>query len=286
MTGSERIGLLKEKLQAVMPEVKIKVSRTGIAVRGGGPVIAVGILRETAAEMRRAKLGIWIYTQDTESGAVLFEAVCAVLHELPCAVQKTERGETVQDHTTGYMRTDCTAEAEWDGTAAPAERLRFGAFEFSTVPESLQVKNKALLRETVGINGEETVEQVGSFRRRVTASGCFYGAEAEKTYEKLEEMFGEEHTLFLPGRMPFEAILDRLERKGACTGDRVEYVLGFTETAVPAPRSGGRTYYAKGGESLWDYAYFTGVPIDVLMRKNPDIGHIGRLEAGEAVYIP
>ena len=58
------------------------------------------------------------------------------------------------------------------------------------------------------------------------------------------------------------------------------------KTAVPAPRSGGRTYYAKGGESLWDYAYFTGVPIDVLMRENPDIGHIGRLEAGEAVYIP
>ena len=43
---------------------------------------------------------------------------------------------------------------------------------------------------------------------------------------------------------------------------------------------------ARGGESLWDYAYFSGVPIDALVKANRHIACIGALQEGEEVHIP
>lgn len=42
----------------------------------------------------------------------------------------------------------------------------------------------------------------------------------------------------------------------------------------------------EGGESLWDYAYFTGVSIDRLAENNRHITCIAALKDGEEVHVP
>lgn len=171
-------------------------------------------------------------------------------------------------------------------SALQPEKMRFGPFVFEITPQNIQVNHRAILRESVSVSGEEHTERVGTGRSRVTGKGHFLGPDAMAQMEKLESLFGETHTLFLPGMVPFPAILSGLSVTGTPSPKSVEYTVSFTETGeIPAGVSG-RTYLAAEGESLWDYAYFSGVTVDALVRANPHITCIGDLKAGEAVYIP
>ena len=66
----------------------------------------------------------------------------------------------------------------------------------------------------------------------------------------------------------------------------VPYTFAFVETAGKSEAVSGRTYRAKAGESLWDYAYFTGVSIDRLAENNRHIACIAALKDGEEVHVP
>ena len=63
-------------------------------------------------------------------------------------------------------------------------------------------------------------------------------------------------------------------------------IASFVETAGKSEAVSGRTYRAKAGESLWDYAYFTGVSIDRLAENNRHITCIAALKDGEEVHVP
>lgn len=165
-------------------------------------------------------------------------------------------------------------------------QMRFRDFTFPVNPAALSVELLGLLRENVTPFGETAVERVGAYKKRVTGKGYFTGENAMQTYLALEALFGVDGTLFLPGRRPFEAVLNELTLEGVQEKDVVGYSFTFVETASRAAGLSGRTYLAKGGESLWDYAYFANVPIDVLQAANRHIVCIGALEAGEEVRIP
>ena len=66
----------------------------------------------------------------------------------------------------------------------------------------------------------------------------------------------------------------------------VPYTFVFVETAGKSEAVSGRTSRAKAGESLWDYAYFTGVSIDRLAENNRHIACIAALKDGEEVHVP
>ncbi|MGN0478865.1 MAG: hypothetical protein ACI4GO_05495 [Hominenteromicrobium sp.] len=162
----------------------------------------------------------------------------------------------------------------------------FGDFEFPFNPAELQVELAALLRERVSVQGETCVQPVGMRRKRVRGKGFFTGEQAMADYLRLEALFGETHTLFLPGRRPFEAVLSELTLSGVQEKNVVAYSFCFVETAGTVQSVSGQTYLAKGGESLWDYAYFTGVPIDRLAAANRHLACIASLAPGEEVHIP
>ena len=105
-------------------------------------------------------------------------------------------------------------------------------------------------------------------------------------YRELEALFGETDTLYLPGHRPFKAVLSELALIGVPEKNTVPYTFAFVETAGKNEAVSGRTYRAKAGESLWDYAYFTGVSIDRLAENNRHIACIAALKDGEEVHVP
>lgn len=165
-------------------------------------------------------------------------------------------------------------------------QMRFRDFVFPMNPETLNVELLGLLRESVSPFGETAVERVGAYKKRVTGKGYFTGERAMEQYLALEALFGVPGTLFLPGRKPFEAVLNALSLIGVQDKNVVAYSFTFVETAGREAGLSGRTYIAKGGESLWDYAYFAGVPIDAMVAANRHVGCVAALEAGEEVHIP
>ena len=90
----------------------------------------------------------------------------------------------------------------------------------------------------------------------------------------------------MPGHRPFEAVLSELALIGVPEKNTVPYTFAFVETAGKSKAVSGRTYRAKAGESLWDYAYFTGVSIDRLAENNRHIACIAALKDGEEVHVP
>ena len=149
--------------------------------------------------------------------------------------------------------------------------MQFGSFVFPVNPTELKLERACLLRETVGVDGEERVEAVGKRKARVVGTGHFTGENAMAVYRELEVLFGETDTLYLPGHRPFEAVLSELALIGVPEKNTVPYTFAFVE---------------KAGESLWDYAYFTGVSIDRLAENNRHIACIAALKDGEEVHVP
>ena len=164
--------------------------------------------------------------------------------------------------------------------------MQFGSFVFPVNPTELKLERACLLRETVGVDGEERVEAVGKRKARVTGKGHFTGENAMAVYRELEALFGETETLYLPGHRPFEAVLSELALIGVPEKNTVPYTFAFVETTGKNEAISGRTYRAKAGESLWDYAYFTGVSIDRLAENNRHIACIAALKDGEEVHVP
>ena len=113
--------------------------------------------------------------------------------------------------------------------------MQFGSFVFPVNPTELKLERACLLRETVGVDGEERVEAVGKRKARVAGKGHFTGENAMAVYCELEALFGETDTLYLPGHRPFEAVLSELA------------LIGVPEkNTVPEPR-----VPEMGGSSHW-----------------------------------
>ena len=68
--------------------------------------------------------------------------------------------------------------------------MQFGSFVFPVNPTELKLERACLLRETVGVDGEERVEAVGKRRARVVGTGHFTGENAMAVYRELEALFG------------------------------------------------------------------------------------------------
>ena len=122
--------------------------------------------------------------------------------------------------------------------------MQFGSFVFPVNPTELKLERACLLRETVGVDGEERVEAVGKRRARVAGKGHFTGENAMAVYRELEALFGETDTLYLPGHRPFEAACAHRragEKHGAVhirlCGDGGEKRSGLRPDI---PREGGR----------------------------------------------
>lgn len=115
--------------------------------------------------------------------------------------------------------------------------MQFGSFVFPVNPTELKLERACLLRETVGVDGEERVEAVGKRKARVTGKGHFTGENAMAVYRELEALFGETDTLYLPGHRPFEAVLSELALIGVPEKNTVPYTFAFVEHGGKAKRS-------------------------------------------------
>lgn len=105
--------------------------------------------------------------------------------------------------------------------------MQFGSFVFPVNPTELKFERACLLRETVGVDGEERVEAVGKRKARVAGKGHFTGENAMAVYRELEALFGETETLYLPGHRPFEAVLSELALIGVPEKNTVSYTFAF-----------------------------------------------------------
>ena len=96
--------------------------------------------------------------------------------------------------------------------------MQFGSFVFPVNPTELKLERACLLRETVGVDGEERVEAVGKRRARVVGTGHFTGENAMAVYRELEALFGETETLYFEAARGDVVVLLKRTKPNAPSG--------------------------------------------------------------------
>lgn len=96
MTGTELSAALAEKLKALLPDCAVRPAFTGTLQRlPQRAAVTVGVMQEENADgVFETVLGVQLYARERDDHARLFDAVCAAVSSLPCALRSVKRSET------------------------------------------------------------------------------------------------------------------------------------------------------------------------------------------------
>ena len=89
MTGTERSAALAEKLKVLLPDCAVRPAFTGTLQRlPQRAAVTVGVMQEENADgVFETVLGVQLYARERDDHARLFDAVCAAVSSLPCALR-------------------------------------------------------------------------------------------------------------------------------------------------------------------------------------------------------
>ena len=96
MTGTELSAALAEKLKVLLPDCAVRPAFTGTLQRlPQRAAVTVGVMQEENADgVFETVLGVQLYARERDDHARLFDAVCAAVSSLPCALRSVKRSET------------------------------------------------------------------------------------------------------------------------------------------------------------------------------------------------
>ena len=167
--------------------------------------------------------------------------------------------------------------------------IRFGGISLRHNPHKLSIENEHHIRSVVSPTASPDSLYLNRMPCVVSGEGELYGLDCVEQYLALEKLClaHERSKLVLPHMTPIYAYLKELR----LLAEPLENILTFRFVFVQAqsPRrheSCGITYDTETeGESLWNIAFRYKVPIESLVRLNPQIPHIDELKRGERVRL-
>ena len=113
MTGTELSAALAEKLKVLLPDCAVRPAFTGTLQRlPQRAAVTVGVMQEENADgVFETVLGVQLYARERDDHARLFDAVCAAVSSLPCALRSVKRSETTYSAALSCLVTLCTVQA-------------------------------------------------------------------------------------------------------------------------------------------------------------------------------
>lgn len=167
--------------------------------------------------------------------------------------------------------------------------MRFCGVSLRHNPARLKIEDQRRYQKILPPFGEPDSLPLGRALRRISGEGEIFGADCLDRYAALEGLYLRRQTgcLMLPHMPAIYAFLSEL----SMTAEPIDDVLRVRFTFIEAKNPSAAAIPADGylvaleNDSLWDISYRTGVPLDTLVRLNPDIPYIGSLTQGEKVTL-
>ena len=144
MTGTELSAALAEKLKVLLPDCAVRPAFTGTLQRlPQRTAVTVGVMQEENADgVFETVLGVQLYARERDDHARLFDAVCAAVSSLPCALRSVKRSETTYSAALSCLVTLCTVQAAT------------GAADNARAADAVKVSHEAKVKRYYAI-GEE-----------------------------------------------------------------------------------------------------------------------------------
>ena len=133
MTGTELSAALAEKLKVLLPDCAVRPAFTGTLQRlPQRAAVTVGVMQEENADgVFETVLGVQLYARERDDHARLFDAVCAAVSSLPCALRSVKRSETTYSAALSCLVTLCTVQAATGAADNARAAVGIGAFSFA-----------------------------------------------------------------------------------------------------------------------------------------------------------
>lgn len=169
-------------------------------------------------------------------------------------------------------------------------RLMFGDVCFMQNPESLTVTRGVKTEGYTFYDGFSRLFVTGSEPCTVRGKGTIVGKDASEQFEKMNELFKAKKTqsLLIFGCPPMNAVLSELRRISSPGNGFLQYESVFTEIPERKEKTNlkCRDYaVVESGKSLWDISVEREIPIEELMRLNPELSSPWSVAAGAEVRL-
>ena len=167
--------------------------------------------------------------------------------------------------------------------------MRFCGYTLHHNPAKLKIESSGNIRELASPCCEPQSEHLGSRLRRVSGEGELYGTDCIAQFKRLQGLFESEQPglLSLPHLPAMTAYLKELSLLAEPKENVLGYRFVFIEAHPPAHEDSAAEVYEAlvDGETLWDVSWRYHIPIETLVRLNPQIPHIDDLTQGERVRL-
>lgn len=167
--------------------------------------------------------------------------------------------------------------------------IRFKNYEFEHNPETLLITSQKNIAKQNVLNSKTVVRETGDNSRIVTGEGNIYGEDCVYKFVKLFSLKEESGSgiLSLPGIKPFYAFFESLEYSADPTPELISYKFVFREDCSRQKNMlvANKFYTLESGEDLWDVSYKFSIPIEKLVKLNPELNSVNDIEEGTVVRI-
>ena len=152
-------------------------------------------------------------------------------------------------------------------------KMSFGNFIFPVNPYLIRITQQRTVAEQKVPFGDNIISDMGQNSRRISGEGEFYGEDARQSFLRLKEVFEKSgcNVLYLPSQKPMYAAFASLELIGEDVGDVIRYRFSFVEHFGKKTAKKLTQKIADGKRCLWDYAYESNLPVETLLRLNPNV---------------
>lgn len=169
-------------------------------------------------------------------------------------------------------------------------KLMFGDVCFMQNPESLTVTRGVKTEKYTYYDGFSRLFVTGGEPCAVRGEGTLLGKEASQQFEKMNELFKERKTqsLLIFGFPPMNAVLSELRRISSPGNGFLRYEVVFTEIPHRERRTQVKcrdSVVIESGQSLWDISAEREIPIEKLMKLNPELSSPWDVDAGAEVRL-
>lgn len=156
MTGTELSAALAEKLKALLPDCAVRPAFTGTLQRlPQRAAVTVGVMQEENADgVFETVLGVQLYARERDDHARLFDAVCAAVSSLPCALRSVKRSETTYSAALSCLVTLCTVQAATGAADNARAAVVIGDKVFTA--DAVKISHEAKVKRYYAI-GEEAL---------------------------------------------------------------------------------------------------------------------------------
>lgn len=165
--------------------------------------------------------------------------------------------------------------------------IKFKGVQWHHNPREIKFECEKSVNELKSPFSSSYIQNMGRKNMRISGSGELYGSDCMEQFSKLFKLFRQGGTgvLSIPHMPGIYAVFESLKITGEPKPDILCYSFVFREAMEKKIPEAPSAHIMKYGETLWDVSYMHDIPIDLLIRLNPEIKRPDESQEGFTVIL-